>query len=120
LALFLFGGVAYLILELVWRGRTHWSMGVAGGAAFVLLYAVFTRMGEGALLLKCLIGALLITSLEFISGAIVNVGLKLNVWDYSQKRYQLYGQVCLTYSLLWGALCLPVALLVQAIHAVWG
>jgi len=118
--LFLFGGVAYLVLELVWRGRTHWSMGVTGGIALVLLYGVFTRIGEGALLFKCIVGAILITSLEFISGSIVNVGLKLNVWDYSHKRYQLYGQVCLTYSILWGLLCLPVALLVQAIHDVWG
>lgn len=109
-----------MVLELVWRGRTHWSMGVTGGAALILLYVVFTRMGEGMLLLKCLVGAVLITCLEFISGAIVNVGLKQNVWDYSKKRYHLYGQICLTYSVLWGFLCLPVALLVKAIHDVWG
>lgn len=93
---------------------------MTGGIALVLLYGVFIRIGEGALLFKCIVGAILITSLEFISGSIVNVGLKLNVWDYSHKRYQLYGQVCLTYSILWGLLCLPVALLVQAIHDVWG
>lgn len=118
--LFLFGGIGYLLLECVWRGRTHWSMGITGGITFTLLYLVFTRMGGGLLLLKCLIGAVLITSMEFVTGAIVNVGFQMGVWDYSSRRFQLYGQVCLTYSMLWLVLSLPIALVVQAIYAVWG
>ena len=31
LALFLFGGGAYVLLELAWRGRSHASMLAAGG-----------------------------------------------------------------------------------------
>lgn len=120
LLLFALGGLAYLLLEYVWRGRSHWSMGVVGGAAFLLLYAVFTRMGSGLLPLKCVVGALLITAVEFVGGAVINVGLKLHVWDYSARRYHLYGQVCLLYSVLWCFLSLPVALLVEAISSIWG
>ena len=48
-----------------------------------------------------LIGAGIITTLEFITGVIVNLILNLNVWDYSLEPYNLLGQVCLAYSNLW-------------------
>ncbi len=31
------GGMGYVGLELVWRGRSHWSMFLAGGACFLLV-----------------------------------------------------------------------------------
>ena len=31
------GGLAYMGIELLWRGRTHWTMGVLGGVCFVLI-----------------------------------------------------------------------------------
>lgn len=117
LVLFLLSGGLYLLLELFWRGHTHWSMGVIGGAAFLLLYLVFARMGPGRLPLKCAVGALLITAVEFTGGAVVNVGLGWRVWDYSARRYNLYGQICLAYSALWGLLSLPLALASQWIAA---
>ena len=36
-ALFTLGGWAYCALEMVWRGRTHGSMFLAGGASFLLI-----------------------------------------------------------------------------------
>lgn len=113
--LFLAGGIAYLVLELLWRRRTHWSMAIIGGAAFLLLFHVFTAIGPGFIVLKALLGSLLITSVEFIGGAIVNVALKWNVWDYSSRRYNLYGQICLEYSLLWALLSVPVAYAADAV-----
>lgn len=113
--LFLFGGAVYLMLELLWRKRTHWSMGVIGGVAFLLLFLVFTRIGNERLLLKGVVGAAIITSLEFLGGAVVNVRLKWNVWDYSMLPLNLYGQVCILFSGLWFLLSMLVALIVQAI-----
>lgn len=113
-ALFLLGGAAYMTIELLWRRRTHWSMGILGGLAFLLLFLVFSRIGAGQLILKGAIGAVLITALEFLTGAVVNIKYKWNVWDYSALRFNLYGQVCLAYSGLWFLLSIGIALIAQA------
>ena len=37
-ALFLFvGGISYGLLELLWRGRTHWTMLLLGGVCFLCI-----------------------------------------------------------------------------------
>ncbi|MGN1011866.1 MAG: hypothetical protein ACI4QO_07265, partial [Clostridia bacterium] len=35
--MFLSGGGLYLLLELLWRRHTHWSMFFAGGTCFLLI-----------------------------------------------------------------------------------
>ena len=57
------------------------------------------------------ISAGIITTVEFTVGIIVNVWLKLGVWDYSSKPYNLLGQVCLLYTNLWFLLSLFAILL---------
>ena len=118
LALFLSGGALYVALELFWRGRSHGSMFLAGGTALVLLTGVFSRLPQLPAIWLCALGALLITAIEFITGAVVNGRLGLNVWDYSDLPCNLYGQVCLRYSLLWALLCAPVTLLPPLIAAI--
>jgi uncharacterized membrane protein len=53
-----------------------------------------------------LIGSLIITVLEFITGYVVNIKLGLNVWSYYDMPYNIMGQVCLPYTLLWFVLSL--------------
>lgn len=117
--LFVFGGIAYVLLEYVWRGHSHWTMAVAGGLALVLLYGAALHLAAWPLLLKCWVGAIIIASVEFVTGAVVNVRLKWNVWDYSARRCNLYGQVCLTYFFLWGLLCVPVFAFLDALQSLW-
>ena len=97
---FLLGGSAYVLIELLWRGRSHVSMFIDGGLVFAILYRLFTRYSM-PLYFECLSGALLITAVEFITGYIVNLRMGLKVWDYSSFRFNLYGQICLAYSLAW-------------------
>ncbi len=109
--LFSLGGIAYLLIELMWRGYSHWSMFILGGICFVaigLLNEVLPT--DFPLVWQALLGALLITTLEFIAGCILNLWLGLNVWDYSNMPLNLMGQVCLPYFILWFALC-PIAIL---------
>lgn len=106
--LFLLGGVTYGLIEIMWRQHTHWSMIILGGLCFSILCNLFTKMDNYSLLEKCVVGALVITALEFITGCIVNLTLDMAVWNYSRVPFNLLGQVCIVYSVLWGFLCIPI------------
>lgn len=116
--LFLIGGGLYVALEFFWRGFSHISMFVAGGVSLVLIAGVTDRFSQLPMALLCLFGTLIITSVEFITGAIVNVKLNLGVWDYSNLPLNLYGQVCARYCVLWFALSAPAIALVQLVNAI--
>ncbi|MEG1524866.1 MAG: hypothetical protein RRZ24_08625 [Clostridia bacterium] len=116
--LFIIGGGIYVALEFFWRGFSHVSMFLAGGLSLLLFGGVCLRFPGLPMLTFCAIGALIITAVEFITGAIVNVRLGLQVWDYSRMPLNLYGQVCARYSLLWFALSAPAVLLIQLVNAI--
>ena len=100
--LFVTGGLVYMSLELLWRGCTHWTMGVLGGICFICLGLINEILSwETPLTLQMLIGSTIITILEFITGCIVNIWLGWNVWDYSNLPLNLLGQICLPFSILW-------------------
>lgn len=107
LPLFLIGGAGYGIIEIIWRGYTHWTMLITGGVCFLLLYGVNRRFCVPRWQ-KWIMGGAVITTVEFVCGGIINVLLGWNVWSYSGVRINLMGQICLPYSLLWTVLCVPV------------
>lgn len=104
------GGVVYCGMETLWRGWTHFSMGICGAVCLCVFYRFEQKISfrRHPLLLRALLGGIVITAVEFIAGCIVNLGLGLNVWDYSAKPFDLLGQICLPMSLLWGVLCIAV------------
>ena len=100
------GGLLYIGLELLWRGHTHWTMFVLGGICFFLIGCVNEVIPWCVPLWKqAVIGAGIITSLEFLTGLVVNRLLGWNVWDYSGTPLNVLGQICVPYMLLW----IPVA-----------
>lgn len=107
--LFSIGGIGYALLEILWRRKTHWTMAVTGGTVFVSLYRFYKRFANMKLPLKCISGSLIITIMEFFCGCIVNIKFKLNVWDYSNCRFNIKGQICPFYSMLWAFLCIPIS-----------
>lgn len=116
--LFSFGYSAYSLIELAWRKYTHFTMGIAGGLCFLALYRLFGRFKNLAVYKKCLLGSAVITSIEYIFGVILNLRLKLKIWDYSDMPLNLSGQVCLLYSLFWAILSLPICKLVPIISKI--
>ena len=44
------------------------------------------------------LSSVIITVLELITGLIVNVWLRMDIWDYSNLPYNFKGQICLLYS----------------------
>ena len=108
LFLFLLGGAVYYGVEILWRGFSHYSMFITGGICF--LYAGLQNEWtdwDRPLWKQVLQVDLFILSCEFICGVIVNLWLGLNVWDYSNLPFNILGQVCLPYALLF----LPLALI---------
>ena len=71
--LFLFdvGGLLYVLIELIWRGRSHWTMFILGGLCFIYLGLINEVLSWKMLLWKqILIGAAGITLLEFVTVAL--------------------------------------------------
>lgn len=99
------GAALYGLLELGWRGWTHWTMLLCGGACFSLMYLI--SMGIMPLWRKCILSAAAITTVEFFTGCLVNLRLHWHVWDYSAMPCNILGQICPQFLLLWLALSLP-------------
>lgn len=107
LFLFTIGGLLYNILELAWRDRTHWTMFILGGLCFICLGLINELVPwEMPLWKQALLGAGIITVLEFLTGCFINLWLGWQVWDYSQMPGNLLGQVCPQFFVLW----IPVSL----------
>lgn len=116
MTLWLWGGFLYYILEVLWRGHSDPSMFAVGGFCFLLLGGLNNCFPWSiGLVWQAVIGAVVVTAVELISGLILNCWLNLAVWDYSSLPLNLMGQICLSYSLLWVllsvcAICLDDAL----------
>lgn len=83
--LFFIGGRLYTWIEILWRGYTHFSMFILGGGGFVVLGLLneYKIPWHWCLLRQSVVGACIITGLEFLTGCIVNLWLGWGVWDYS-------------------------------------
>lgn len=96
------GGIVYMTLEIAWRGHSHWTMFILGGICFVCLGLINEILSWNTpLLFQMAIGCVIITTLEFITGCIVNLWFGWNVWDYSQYSLNLLGQISVRSSALW-------------------
>lgn len=73
-----------------------------GAVCFVSIGAINERIEWDMVIWKqMLIGSVIITVLEFMCGCIVNLLLGWNVWDYSSLPFNVCGQICLPFSLIW-------------------
>ena len=102
------GAVGYSMLEVLWRGYTHWTMALTGGVCFQAIYAINRRLRRRPWPLRCALGAAVITGAELAVGLVVNERLRMRVWDYSRNRLNFRGQICALYSALWFLLCIPL------------
>ena len=103
---FVLGGAAYAMIEILFRGHTHWSMILTGGACVLTMYMISGWLIEVPLIVGALAGAFIITIYELFVGLIVNIRLGWEVWDYSGMPGNVFGQICPTFSAIWFLLCL--------------
>lgn len=100
--LFSTGGMLYGIIETLFRGFSHISMFIAGGICFVFIGLLDeSRKIRIPFIMQMLISSVIITAVELVTGMIVNIGLNLNVWDYSYIPFNYKGQICLLFSIMW-------------------
>lgn len=105
------GAIVYCLIEVLFRGFTHWTMGLTGGAALLGIYSVNEKYKDVPLYKRCFMDCGIITVLELLVGLLVNKVFRMHVWDYSARPLNLFGQICPLFSFLWFLLCFPACLL---------
>ena len=110
MAMFGAGGAAYVGMELLWRGRSHGSMFLAGGTCLLLVGHLNEVKPRLSLPLRMLAGAGIITMVELAAGILANRDYR--VWDYRDQPGNFLGQICPVFSLIW----IPMAGLAMVAH----
>ena len=109
--LFYIGGIAYMTLEFLYRGRSYGSMFLLGGTCFLMLGQINRCLPSFSLPVKAVLGSAGVTALELTTGLLVN--RTYAVWDYRNIPLHYKGQICLPFSLLWIPVCLAGMVLYQ-------
>ena len=102
---FVLGGSAYVSLELLWRGRSHWTMFVLGGGCFLAIGTLARR--SRSLPVRAALGSGICTAGELLTGLLFNRDYA--IWDYRTMPGNFLGQICPLFSLLWMPLSLLAA-----------
>ena len=104
------GGGLYVLIELLYRGRSHISMFLTGGICFWAI-GMLNELWPGApLSIQAVLGGAMIVAAEFATGLIVNRWLGLGVWDYSGAAHNVMGQICLPFAAWWAVLAAGAAI----------
>ena len=94
------------------RGFLHGPLlPIYGSGAILSLFV--TLPAEENLWLVWLLGMIAATALEYVTGDVMERLFKVRYWDYSKKRFNLNGHICLSSSIAWGFFSI---LLVRFLH----
>ena len=103
------GGTVYVCIELLWRGRSHWSMFLDSGLCAALI-GMLNEWAPGLpLSAQALLGACVITGSELVFGSLFNRSYA--VWDYRGLPHNVRGQICPQYFCAWLFIALLAVLL---------
>lgn len=100
-------GAIYYALEGIWHmkvgGYANIVMLPVGGLCGICIGALnqVPRFYNSRVIYQALIGMVIILLIEFLSGVLLNIMLDLNIWDYSDRAFNIMGQICLHYGILW-------------------
>jgi len=83
------------------------------GFGTVLIIWSLTILKNIPLPAKIMLAILLTTTLEYLTGFLMEKLFKCKWWDYSKEFLNLHGRICLKFSLLWGILAY---ILIAVIH----
>lgn len=80
---------------------------IYGEGAIMMIIA--TTPVRGNIVLEYMLGLVGATALEYFVGALMEQIFKVKYWDYSKKRFNIKGYICLRSSLFWGVLSVLLA-----------
>lgn len=84
---------------------------IYGCGALTMLFAGLPFIKMPALVF--LAGMIAASAMEYVTGAAMEAIFKVRYWDYSDRKFNLNGHICLAASLLWGFFSL---LLIYVLH----
>lgn len=84
---------------------------IYGSGAIMML--IVSQPFRKNLALTFLAGCVGATALEYVTGVAMEALFKVRYWDYSNKRFQFQGHICLSSTLAWGAF---TVLMTRVIH----
>jgi len=100
--IFIIAGITYYLIEIMWRGYSHYTMFILGGMCGLAIDLLNEQIEWDMPFWKqLLLGTIIVVILEFIAGCFLNIWLNLNIWDYSSMQFNILGQICPQYILLW-------------------
>lgn len=82
-----------------------------GSGAILLLFV--TLPFRDSIFFMFLSGAIGATALEYVTGVTMEALFKVRYWDYSNRRFNFQGRICLAATTLWG--CFAI-IIVKVIH----
>lgn len=110
----------YFFLEVAWKslhGRPEtisWTMLVLALILAIPLERCGAEMPwHSPLWLQGIVCGTGITAAELIAGLVLNMWLKLGIWDYSGLPLNLAGQICVPFWLLWCVLSIPAIVILD-------
>lgn len=82
-----------------------------GFGALTIIISTLMVADNAVLVYIC--GMIAATALEYVTGAAMEAIFNMKYWDYSDKKFNIHGYICLKSSLFWGFLSV---VLVMVIH----
>lgn len=117
LVLFLFGFMAYVTLEVIYRGYSYPLMGLCGAITILLLDQINNKISwDVDILFQGIIGSLIITFFEYVIGELFLNGVLPVMWNYSNVFLNYKGIICLPFSLAWVGLSIVAVVIADAIN----
>lgn len=114
--IFLTGAAGYWTIENLFRGYSHWSMALTGGACLLVFSYYIKAMPHTHILHKAFAGTIIITVFEFFVGLVVNIWYGWQVWDYTNEPGNILGIICPRFTAAWFALSFTVIFVLQKGH----
>ena len=99
-----------LIKKASFTGFSSSWMLLIGGISGISLFGIYKLINKRFnIFFASILGAVIIDSVEFLSGAILNLYFRLNIWDYSNQYFNLLGQICLSHTFIYLLFICPVS-----------
>lgn len=108
-------GMVYFVIEGIWRipkgGDANVVMLPIGGLCGLLIGSInqIPKFYNMSVFKQSLIGTGIVLVIEYTAGYILNIKMGLDIWDYSNMFFNINGQICLEFGLIW-LLIMPAAI----------